>query len=1297
MTINVAGLRTFKRPYTLADSENTFRSFIEKETGMKKILHPLVSLALLLICLFCAASQVRKLNWKTSAATLKPAAASTQAKVNEAYGRLPLSFEINRGQADPSIKFISRGANYNFSLAPTEATLQFRDGSTNQPTTVRMKPVNANPSPKIEGTDQLPGKSNYLIGADQKQWRTDIPNYARVRYEKLWPGVDAVFYGNQQRFEYDFVVAPGADPRAIRMSFEGAKKIVVGANGDLILRLPKGELRQSKPVVYQEVDGEKRMVMGRYVVKGRQVGFEIGRYDRRRELVIDPTLNYLARVIPGDRIVVDGQGAAYIIYEDKDLISPTVSSDQDILVMKLNPEGTQVVYTTILGGSLFDDAADISVDAEGNVTLLVNSPSPDFPGLPDDFDSGLIRKSVDGAENFQPSGRRVSGLTVASDFVFDPTQPGTLYASTAINNLSLYKSADGGGSWTLIGKTLEAPVPLAVVPGNPPALAVLYVRTNKGLMSSADSGTTWNETGLKGLYVVSLCYDPRNLRTLYAASLEGVFKSTDGGRTWTPAQNGLPTSSQKLNLVIDPSNPDTLYVHLFVPGATPQIYRSVNGGATWSFVAGSLSGHSNEKYVRSLAVDPRNSTLYFGTYSGFFKTADGGQTVQSLGLTNIDITSIAIDPVNSATIYVSTPGICCEGTPTRPLGGIQKTTDGGANWTRLNNSLKDSFVRAIGIDPATPTTVFAGTNSEFAGTVIYAVRLSADGATPVYSERIGVGLGAALARDAAGNIYVTGTGRLPKLRNALQNAQGPGFVTKLNGQTREVEYGTYLAVAPRDLAVDRMGTIALVGESAGNEADSLIKNGFQLSQKGARDAVICRIDPGRNGNDSLLFGSYLGGQGEDAASIVAVDPNGMIYVSGQTSSADFPTTPATQITGESNYFLVKVDPTKSEAPSLLWATRLGAAIVNGLAVDAAGNAYITGTTSGGLFVTPGALQPQFAGGNCPLIGGCGCPLVFGFCPARCFPNPTIPAPCSDAFLTKISADGSTVLYSTYFGSAADQTAEDANDIALDQAGNVYLTGYAKLPATEGAAQVGVLDGFVAKLTLSARSAAVTTVSAANYVGPQLAQESLAVGFLDAVGAGSGSLQARVRDSAGTLRDATVFFSGSGQVNFQIPPGTAIGGAMASITSNGAAIANGTFQVTPVAPGVFSADSSGSGLASAVAQRQTPDGAVTYEAVLRFDPAQNKIVAAPIDFGPETDRMFLAIFGTGWRFRSSVSATKVTIAGIDVPALYVGEQTTFKGLDQLNVELPRTLAGKGEVDLKITVDDKTANTTRVTFK
>jgi len=1138
----------------------------------------------------------------------------------------------------------------------------------------------------------LPGKSNYLIGADQAQWRTNIPNYARVRYDEVWPGIDVVFYGAQRRLEYDFVVAPGASPRTIRLSFEGVKKISVDASGDLILRLAEGELRQRKPVVYQEVNGEKRMARGRYVVQGNQVGFEIGDYDRSRELVIDPVLNYSARLMPGDRIAVDGQGNAYIIAEAWRDVFPSVNGEKDALVMKLNPAGTQVVYTTILGGSLADTPADIAVDAEGNVTLLVNSSSPDFPAMTNDFDLGAILKSADGAENFQPSGRNLFARRVEGEFVFDSTQPGVLYVSAEGGRVNLYRSADGGRSWRVIGSTLEEPVPLAVLPGNP---SVLYVATSKGLMSSADGGTTWNETALKQPDIFSLSYDQRNLMTLYAATRAGLYKSTDGGLNWTLLQSGLPASSTPLKLVVDPSNPGTLYVWITLGSENHQIYRSINGGASWSFAAESPNRPFPERYITSLAIDPRNSALYFGTHRGLFKLAGGGQTVQSLGLADLAIESIAIDPTNSATIYVSTP--LMRGAITQLLGGIQKTTDGGANWARLNNSLKDRFVGTIGIDPWAPTTLFASTTSGFPTSGVFAVRLSADGTRPVFSVLVAFGGGSALARDAADNLYVTGGGQLQTLRNALQTAQGPGFVTKLNGRTREVEYATYLAVQPRDLAVDRMGMMAIVGDSAGNEADSLIRNGFQPSPKGGQEAFICRIDPQRAGADSLLFGSYLGGAGEEFVKAVAVDANGMIYATGRTSSPDFPTTPATQITATGSDFLVKIDPTKSGASALLWATRLGAALVNSLAVDAAGNAYITGTTTGGLFITPGALQSAFAGGSCPSPNpGCSCPLVMGACPARCSLIP-IPGTCSDAFVAKVSADGSAALYSTYFGSASDQTAESANDLTLDQAGNVYLTGYGKLPATTGAVQLEGWNGFLAKLTLEPRSAALATVSAASFAGPQLAPESLAVGFLDAFGQGADSLGVKVRDSAGTEREATVLFSGVGQVNFQIPPGTTAGPATVRVLSGSAAIANGVAQIAAVAPGAFGMNANGRGVAAAVAQRVKADGSQTYEMIARYDQSLRQFVAIPIDLGPESDQVFLALFGTGWRFRSSEAAVKVTIGGVDAPVTYAGLQPTLVGVDQINARLPRSLAGKGEVDLVVMVDGKTANTTRVAFK
>jgi len=474
---------------------------------MNSILTRFVCLSLLLICLLCAASQVRTLNLKTSASSLKPADAATQAKMNEAYGKLPLSFEVNQGQADPPIKFISRGGNFSFSFAPTEAALQLRGASTDQSSTVRMKMINANPSPKIEGVDQLPGKSNYLIGNDPKRWQTDIPNFARVRYDEVWPGVDAVFYGAQQRLEYDFVIAPGADPRAIRLSFEGAKKISVDASGDLILRLAESELRQRKPVVYQEVNGEKRLINGRYVVKGNQVGFEIGRYDRRRELVIDPVLNYLARLAAGRSIAVDSQGNAYITTS-----SDSATRKTDILVTKLNATGTQVIFTTVIGGISSDDPHDLVVDGAGSVYLTGGTSSTDFPGnypgLPPGASSGACFKSTDGAINWSNSGRGLSQGVIS--LLIDPNNPMTLYAETGAvtMNSTVYRSSDGGGNWTPVnlGNVTRAK-PLAVLPGNS---NVIFAGTSSGLRKSVDGGATWNESGLNVADINAFVIDPKN-------------------------------------------------------------------------------------------------------------------------------------------------------------------------------------------------------------------------------------------------------------------------------------------------------------------------------------------------------------------------------------------------------------------------------------------------------------------------------------------------------------------------------------------------------------------------------------------------------------------------------------------------------------------------------------------------------------------------------------------------------------------------------------------------------------------
>jgi hypothetical protein len=228
--------------------------------------HAIRALPLLVTCL---------LPW--SAQAEPPAPPSPSAAL---YRGLPLIFEANAGQMDPVVKFFSRGPGYTLFLTPTEAALALikssADANPPKGTLLRMKLVGANPQPPVSGQDALPGKVNYFIGDDPKKWRTNVPTYAKVKYESVYPGVDLVYYGDGRQLEYDFVVAPGSDPKAIALAFEGVDKLEVDAQGDLVLAVNGGEPRLRRPLVYQEVDGEAQ-------ARGRELRPQEQRTRRRPE------------------------------------------------------------------------------------------------------------------------------------------------------------------------------------------------------------------------------------------------------------------------------------------------------------------------------------------------------------------------------------------------------------------------------------------------------------------------------------------------------------------------------------------------------------------------------------------------------------------------------------------------------------------------------------------------------------------------------------------------------------------------------------------------------------------------------------------------------------------------------------------------------------------------------------------------------------------------------------------------------------------------------------------------------
>ena len=442
--------------------------------------------------------------------TLSNTSQESQKRLVKNYGKLPLSFEANRGQTDPQVKFLSRGPGYTVFLTSTEAVLALH-GSEGRPThasprprilekfqahrshssaaaltlgisplkdspallsyrgsrnlaqselpsspepkasaVLRMKLVGANPSPRVAGLNQLPGKSNYFLGKDRNKWRTNVPIYAKVKYESVYPGVDLVYYGNQGQLEYDFVVGPSANPRDIALNIQGANRLNVDGQGDLLVNMSGEVVRFHKPSVYQpedsssEIQNRKLKIDGRYVLQGEsQVGFQVAAYDASKPLVIDPVLSY-STFLGGsgddfasflDGVAVDPRGNAYIIGITTSTDFPTTAGafqttfggigdgffTGDAFVAKLNAAGNALVYSTYLGGTADDMGESIAVDAAGHAYLSGQTFSTDFPTM-----NPIQAANAGGLDAFVAKLNRAGDALVystylgGSDWDFDP-------------------------------------------------------------------------------------------------------------------------------------------------------------------------------------------------------------------------------------------------------------------------------------------------------------------------------------------------------------------------------------------------------------------------------------------------------------------------------------------------------------------------------------------------------------------------------------------------------------------------------------------------------------------------------------------------------------------------------------------------------------------------------------------------------------------------------------------------------------------------------------------------------------
>ena len=354
------------------------------------------------------------------------------------YGRLPLAFESNQGQTNKQVQFLSHGLGYSLFLTPTEAVLSLQSNRPNRIATskrtlpsgfharvssikgeadggristasvLRLKLAGSNPHPLVTGQDALPGSVNYFIGKDRSKWRTGIASYGKVSYKNVYPGIDLVYYGNQQQLEYDWVVSPGADVHRIALDISGAQRASISASGDLLLHATAGDLIQHAPVVYQEIDGQRKQISahmalqsspeGSSKIHDQRIGFKVGSYDRSRPLIIDPVLVYSTYVggsgfDSASGIAVDSYGNAYITGQtsspDFPLVAPiqptnhanTTNGFTNIFVSEVNAAGTALVYSTYLGGSQDEEANGIALDSLGDAYVAGLTESADFPTL----------------------------------------------------------------------------------------------------------------------------------------------------------------------------------------------------------------------------------------------------------------------------------------------------------------------------------------------------------------------------------------------------------------------------------------------------------------------------------------------------------------------------------------------------------------------------------------------------------------------------------------------------------------------------------------------------------------------------------------------------------------------------------------------------------------------------------------------------------------------------------------------------------------------------------------------------
>jgi hypothetical protein len=693
----------------------------------------------------------------------------------DAYAKLPMSFVPNHGQMPEDISYGAQGLGYSLGLSPAEVVFAFSrplaadsadraspgllDGrgwgapAAHERALVRMQLLGADPAARSAAGAPLPGKTNFLIADDPAGWRTGIPTYAKVTYKSVYPGVDASYHGNQGQFEYDFVVAPGADPSVVGLGFAGVQGVRIDVGGELVLQVAGGELRHDAPVIYQDgVEGRTPIAGGFVLREDDNVGFTIGAYDPTRPLVIDPTLDYSTYLggvgfDSGLSIAVDYLGQAYVAGATSSSNFPTTRGafdtsfngfPLDAYVAKLNANGSALLYSTFLGGNNRDDADAIAVDLRGNAYVRGVAQSPDFPTTSGAFDTSF-NGSIDAyVAKLTPNGT-LAYLTFLGGAGFDSgsgiavDRRGAAYVA-GITGSPAFPTTPGAYDTTFHGVLSHAPPPFG--PGDFDAYLTKLSPDGSRLEYSTFLGASGLEVGFEV-----------EINLLGEAYVTGLSTSPD-----------FPTTPGAYDRTL--GGPYDPYVAKFNRDGSVLLYSTFVGGSGPEGALGLAVDLWGSAYITGATPSPDFPT----TPGAFDQSFNGGQDVYVTKLT----------PDGSALAYSTFLG-----------GGGDEGASGAAV-----NYLGEAHVIGYTTSTDFPTTPDALATTLHGGADAYLTRLSPNGAALGYSTYLGGSgddSGQDVTVDLRSAVYVSGTTQSPDFPTTvgafdrtLNSASDDAFVTKIS-------------------------------------------------------------------------------------------------------------------------------------------------------------------------------------------------------------------------------------------------------------------------------------------------------------------------------------------------------------------------------------------------------------------------------------------------------------------------------------------------------------------------------------